>query len=77
MQSRWESNGEVRVRWLMEFLTGTDLARFYHQNEYPERKFSTMPQWDFGMKLEKNVPNSFNDFESKSMIYMWRVKIKC
>ena len=24
-----------------------------------------------------NVPNSFYDFESESMIYLWRVKIKC
>jgi hypothetical protein len=24
-----------------------------------------------------SVPNSFYDFESKSMIYLWRVKIKC
>ena len=24
-----------------------------------------------------NVPNSFNDFESESMIYLWRVKNSC
>ena len=24
-----------------------------------------------------SFPNSFYDFESKPMIYLWRVKIKC
>ena len=24
-----------------------------------------------------NVPNSFYDFESEPMIYLWRVMIKC